>query len=396
MARLGEFLVKEGLISEAALQAATEAQKDQDFLGTVLVRQGALSEDALARALEKQSGSPCIDLERIPLEPALSGIVPQTFAERTRSIPIRVDKQCLYIGAVDPTNVVAWDELAALTELSIRTFTVKESQLATAWTKLYTDDGKTPRSVTTTSVRAARKAAERPGAIERLASATGIFRSPAPETELAPLEPIVPEREFNVDTLAGALDSVEVVADEPEEEVPSYNMLQAAATDSPSVKLVNGFIWEAVERGASDIHIEPFEDATRVRYRVDGVLQTRVELPRSNHRTLISRVKVMAALDIAERRLPQDGRVRMRIGGKPVDLRVSTLPVSHGEKVVLRVLGGTLVKDSIDQLGLRPRDLERVRSAISATNGMVLVTGPTGSGKTTTLYTVLKQLNEPG
>src|SRR5579872_3395435 len=245
MARLGEFLVKEGLISEAALQAATEAQKDQDFLGTVLVRQGALSEDALARALEKQSGSPCIDLERIPLEPALGAIVPQTFAERTRSIPIRVDKQCLYIGAVDPTNVVAWDELAALTELSIRTFTVKESQLAGAWTKLYaSDDAKTPRSVTTTSVRAARKAAERPGAIERLASATGIFRSPAPETEPASVEPIVPEREFNVDTLAGALDSVEVVADEPEEEVLSYDMLQAAATDSPSVKLVNGFIWE--------------------------------------------------------------------------------------------------------------------------------------------------------
>jgi type II secretory ATPase GspE/PulE/Tfp pilus assembly ATPase PilB-like protein len=132
-----------------------------------------------------------------------------------------------------------------------------------------------------------------------------------------------------------------------------------------------------------------------VRYRIDGVLRARVELPRARHRMVVSRVKIMAQLDISERRLPQDGRVRMKIGEKPLDLRISTMPVSHGEKVVIRILGGTVVKDSIEGLGMRARDLDRMRKAVGTTNGLVLVTGPTGSGKTTTLYTILRQLNDP-
>ena len=405
MARLGEYLLKEGLITEAALTAALAQQKEGEFLGSILVKQGAIEEGSLAKAIEKQSSSPFIDLERIPLDARLAAVIPQSFAEKTRCIPIRVEKQVLYIGAVDPTNVMAWDELARHSEKSIRTFTVRESQLASAWKRIYGDANDTaldrePPATTTLKVKSTTPPNGAPHSPEKKSSGafarTGLFRgASAPQPEPPP-PPMDPQEAFDIEKLRASLDEVEVVSEVEEDEGPGYDMIAAAATDSPTVRLVNGFIYEAQEKGASDIHIEPFEDATRVRYRVDGVLVERVSLPRQNHRMLISRIKVMAQLDISERRLPQDGRVRMRMGEKTIDLRISTLPSQYGEKVVIRLLGGALVKENVDQLGLKARDLDRLKWAVSATNGMILVTGPTGSGKTTTLYTILRQLNEPG
>ena len=409
MARLGEYLLKEGLVSEGQLQTAVAAQlKDNDFLGAILVKQGAITEEVLARALEKQSGSPCIDLERIPLDPSLATVVPYTFAERTRCIPIGIEKRSLYIGAVDPSNIAAWDELAQYANLSVRTFTVRDSQLPSAWKRIY---GEKPRidstAVTATFVRPGAPsmaatlklpAARGPSTLRMpraggLASAiVGALKSGPAASPAASPAPAVDEP-FDVAKLTASYANLELVTEDRRED----DAVDAAtAADSPAVKLVDGFILEAVERGASDIHLEPFERTTRVRYRIDGVLQQRTELPRAVHRNLISRIKIMSTLDIAERRLPQDGRVRIRVGERAIDLRISTLPTTHGEKVVIRILGGKLVHETIEAIGLRARDLDRVRSAISATNGMILVTGPTGSGKSTTLHTILRQLNDTG
>jgi type IV pilus assembly protein PilB len=385
MARLAEFLVKEKLITEDALKTALDAmRKEPDFLGSILVKQGAIQEEALARALETLSGSPLIDLDRIELRPKLGSTVPSSFAEKHRCVPVHVDDSCVYVGAVDPTNVVAWDELAGVVELSVRTFTVRESQLKAAWKRVYVENESGAATTTTASgrLRAVNATTAR---FARASIARGEKRNAPP--------PIVPEEEFDIERLAAALEEVEVLTEEQEEEQATQDTIIAAAGDSPTVKLVNGFIYEAAEKGASDIHIEPLDQTTRVRYRIDGELRRRVELPRSKHRMIVSRLKIMAQLDIAERRLPQDGRVRMRVGERAFDLRISTVPVMQGEKIVIRLLGGTLVKESIDRLGMRARDLDRLRAAVTISSGMVLVTGPTGSGKTTTLNTVLRQLN---
>jgi type IV pilus assembly protein PilB len=345
MSRLGELLVREQLISPEQLHKAQDAsRKSGERLGLALVKSGALSEEELTHFLSRQYGVPAVNLVEFDIEPDVIALIPVDVARKHRVIPMSRAGNALIVATSDPSNVVALDDLKFLTNYNIEVVVASEAGITDGLTKYY-----------------------------------------EPKEELAT---------FNMDEMMGELDEdVEFASEEDGDE----NMvdLERASEDAPVVKLCNVILLNAIKKGASDIHIEPYEKSYRVRYRVDGVLQEEMTPPLKLKAALTSRIKIMAHLDIAERRLPQDGRIKLKIGrGKEMDFRVSVLPTLFGEKIVMRLLDKGNLQLDMTKLGLEPAQMAEFKRAIEAPYGMVLVTGPTGSGKTTTLYSALQELNQ--
>jgi type IV pilus assembly protein PilB len=347
--RLGDLLVKEKVITLEQLDQALKVQKESGTrLGSILVKLGYLSDEDVTNFLSRQYGVPAINLTYFEIDPTVVKLIPYETAKRYQILPLSRVGASLTIAMVDPTNVFAMDDIKFMTGFNIEPVVASESSILEGIEKAY-------------------------GA-----------------THEEDLEKVMMSM-----TEDGAAD-VELQA---EEEEMGLTELERAADEAPIVKLVNLILTDAVKRGASDIHVEPYEKEYRVRFRVDGILQTIMSPPMKLKDAITSRIKIMAKLDISEKRLPQDGRIMLKVnlGGrkKQLDYRVSTLPTLWGEKIVMRLLDKENLRLDMTKLGFEPESLVKFEKAILKPYGMVLVTGPTGSGKTNTLYSAISRLNVP-
>jgi type IV pilus assembly protein PilB len=342
--RLGDLLVREGLITREQLDKALQEQRQSGTrVGYNLVKLGFIQETELTKMLARQYKMPAVDLSKFEVDPRIAKLIPADVAIKNLVLPLKRDGRTLTVAMADPTNLGVLDDLKFITRYDIFPVIGGEFTLKSAIEKLY-------ESVV--------------------------------DTQVADLMSVI-------DDMGG--DDVEVL--EEKEEDPTAAALTAQMEDAPVVKLINAILTDAVKRGASDIHFECFEHDIRVRYRVDGALHEVMKPPMKLKAALISRFKIMAQLNIAERRVPQDGRIKLKMGKKVIDYRVSTLPTLFGEKIVLRILDkGNLTLD-LEKFGIEPKAEKDLMEAVSNPYGMVLVTGPTGSGKTTTLYSALSKVN---
>jgi type IV pilus assembly protein PilB len=352
--KLGEILIKENLISSEQLKQALEHQRTNGGrLGNTLVRLGFLSDDEVTAVLSRQYGVPSINLSYFEVDPNVIKLIPMETAIKYQVLPLSRVGSSLTLAMVDPTNVFAMDDIKFMTGFNIEPVVASETAINEAIKKHY-------GSV---------EDAERKKEIEEIVS-------------------FIDE---------GQTESIELEA----EDESSLNLaqLEKAAEEAPVIKLVNYILTDAVKRSASDIHMEPYEKEYRVRYRIDGMLQTIMNPPNKLRDAIVSRVKIMAKLDISEKRLPQDGRIMIKFmkdgRKKQLDFRVSVLPTLHGEKVVMRLLDKENLRLDMTKLGFEAESLGKFQKAIFKPYGMVLVTGPTGSGKTNTLYSSVSQLNKP-
>ncbi|HUR36617.1 MAG TPA: type IV-A pilus assembly ATPase PilB [Terriglobales bacterium] len=348
--RLGDLLVKEKVLTQEQLDQALKTQKDaggKDRLGSVLVKLGFLSDEDVTNFLSRQYGVPAINLQYFEIDPAVVKLIPQETSKRYQILPLSRVGASLTIAMVDPTNVFAMDDIKFMTGFNIEPVVASESAIM-----------------------------------------EGIERAYNAGKEEENLE--------NIMSSMGEDADVELAAEEAE---ASLAELEKGAEEAPIVKLVNLILTDAVKRGASDIHIEPYEKEFRVRFRIDGQLQNIMNPPIKLKDAITSRIKIMSKLDISEKRLPQDGRImlKMVLNGKKkqLDYRVSCLPVLWGEKIVLRLLDKENLRLDMTKLGFEPESLSKFHNAIIKPFGMVLVTGPTGSGKTNTLYSSIATLNQP-
>ena len=345
--RIGDLLVREGLITAEQLSKALQEQKQNGTrVGYNLVKLGFVPEIELTKMLAKQHKMPAVDLSRFEVDPKIAKMIPADLAQKNIVIPLKREGRTLTVAMADPTNLGVLEDLKFITRYDI--FPVLSGEY-------------TLRNL-----------------IEKIYGATD-------EAQMASLMDTISELE------AEGMSDVEVV-EETEEEV-SQAALQAQMEDAPVVKLINAILTDAVKRGASDVHFECFEHEIRVRYRIDGALQEVMKPPMKLKAALISRFKIMSQLNIAERRVPQDGRIKLKMGNKVIDFRVSTLPTLFGEKIVLRILDKGNLTFDLSAFGIEPRAERDLMEAVSNPYGMVLVTGPTGSGKTTTLYSALSKVN---
>jgi type IV pilus assembly protein PilB len=357
-AKLGESLLKDNLITPQQLKEALDYQRvNGGRLASTLVKLCMLSDEEVTAVLSRQYGVPSVNLDLFEVDPAAVALVPQETSERYSVLPLSRVGATLTLAMVDPTNVFAVDDIKFMTGLSVEPVVVSETALNAAVRKYY-----------------------------------GTSR----EMELAKvMEDLVAET-TSLPDFGEDVDQLEV--ENLEEEIDLEN-LEKMSEDAPVVKLVNVILVDALRRGASDIHIEPYEKEFRVRFRMDGVLYNIMAPPMKMRDALTSRLKIMARLDIAEKRLPQDGRIKIRVRlenrSRELDFRVSTLPTIFGEKMVLRLLDKENLRLDMTQLGFEPESLAKFKRNISRPYGMVLVTGPTGSGKTSTLYSALQSLNTP-
>lgn len=352
--KLGELLIRENLITQDHLKQALEHQKSHGGrLGSSLVKLGFLSSDQITSVLSRQYGIPSINLDYFEAEPSVTRLVPMETAVKYQVVPISRVGSSLTLAMADPANVYAMDDIKFMTGLNIEPVVASELSITEAIKKNY-------------------------GSIEEQDR----------KKEFEDLVSFIHE---------GETDSVEVEAEN--ESTLNLAALEKAAEEAPVIRLVNYLLTDAVERGASDIHLEPYEKEYRVRYRIDGVLQNVMQPPFKLRDAIISRIKIMAKLDISEKRLPQDGRIMVRMvhnnRRKQLDFRVSVLPTLHGEKIVMRLLDKENLRLDMARLGFEKEALEKFQRAIFKPYGMVLVTGPTGSGKTNTLYSSIAQLNKP-
>ncbi|MBX7113512.1 MAG: type IV-A pilus assembly ATPase PilB [Myxococcaceae bacterium] len=340
--RLGELLVRENLISVQQLRKAQEQQqKTGERIGAALIKTGAIEESKLTDFLSKQYGVPAINLKDFDIDPEIIKLVPKEVAEKHLVIPVNRAGPSLIVAMADPSNIYAVDDLKFLTGYNIESVVASEPSIREAVVKYYSEKGPT-------------------------------------------LEEIV----GSVD-----VDDVEVSSQETE----NIEEMARAADDAPVIKLVNLILKDAIAKGCSDIHVEPYEKDFRVRFRIDGVMYEVMKPPIKLRNAITSRLKIMASLDISERRLPQDGRIKIKLGGgKEMDFRVSVCPTLFGEKVVLRLLDKSNLQLDMTKLGFEAEPLKWFKEQIDRPYGMVLVTGPTGSGKTTTLYSALSALNDVG
>ncbi|MCX5760845.1 MAG: ATPase, T2SS/T4P/T4SS family, partial [Gemmatimonadetes bacterium] len=340
--RVGDLLVKEGLISKEQLEKALAEQKASGTrVGYNLVKLGFIPELELTKVLARQYKMPAVDLSKFEVDPRIVKLVPADLAIKHLVLPLKRDGRTLTVAMADPTNMGVVEDLKFITRYDIFPVIAGEFTLKNAIEKHY----------------------------ESSDLAMGAL--------LDEIEGLDPEAD------------VEVVEDKTDDAAAQAQLVD----DAPVVKLLNAILTDAVKRGASDIHFECFEHALRVRYRIDGALQEIMSPPKKMQAALISRFKIMSSLNIAERRVPQDGRIKLKMGKKVVDFRVSVLPTLFGEKVVLRILDqGNLTLD-LEKFGIEPRAERELMEAVSNPYGMVLVTGPTGSGKTTTLYSALSKVN---
>jgi type IV pilus assembly protein PilB len=344
--RLGDLLVHEGLITPEQLGRAIQEQKGTtEKLGSILLRLGFVDEDRLVGFLSRQYGIPPITLSQLEIDPAVVKLVPGHVARRYEILPVKRTGNALTLAMADPTNVFALDEVAFMTNLQVLPVVASQGTIRKAIERVYE-----PQSA----------------ALTDMINAIG-------------------EHDVDVEVVGGAEETAPSKVDVFE--------LKDASAEAPVVRLVNLILTDAVRREASDIHLEPYEKVFRVRYRIDGVLQEMMTPPKRLEAALLSRVKIMANLDIAERRLPQDGRIRIRYLNREIDLRVSTLPTIFGEKIVMRILDKEALMLDLSKLGFDDWSMEQVQQAIRSPYGMILITGPTGSGKTTTLYSAIHTIN---
>jgi type IV pilus assembly protein PilB len=337
--KLGDILVREGLITQEQLRKALQEQKSSGMrLGYTLVKLGFIEETEVTKMLARQYRMPAVDLSRFEVDPKILKLIPPDIATKHVVLPLKREGRTLTVAIADPNNVAAIEDIKFITRCDVFPVIAGEYTLRNAIDRYYQQSD-------------------------------------------AQLQSLLKSVE--------AEDDLEVVEDMEDEDVKAQDL----ADDAPVVKLINGLLTDAVKRGASDIHIEPFEHEMRVRYRVDGALHEVMKPPVKMRAALTSRVKIMAQLNIAERRVPQDGRIKLKMGTRVIDFRVSTLPVLFGEKIVLRILDkGNLTLD-LATFGFEPKAQADLLKAILNPYGMVLVTGPTGSGKTTTLYSALSKIN---
>src|SRR4051812_32769550 len=356
--RIGELLLKEKRISPEQLQEAINYQRQNGGkLGFNLIKLGFVKDDEITALLSKQYGVPSISLNKFEIDPAVVKLVPAETAQRYQIIPLSRSGATLTIAMTDPTNVFAMDDIKFMTGYNVEPVVASETAVAEAIQKYYS------QAIATTQGASALDMATR--ALEDMPS-------------------------------LAASDDVEVI--EEFEEI-SAEMLARQGEEAPVIKLVNVILMSAIQKGASDIHIEPYEKELRVRYRVDGILYNIMAPPMKFRDAITSRVKIMSKLDIAEKRLPQDGRIKIRFQDdgqqKEIDFRVSVLPTLFGEKIVMRLLDKDKLMLDMTKLGFEPESLEKFELAIQRPWGMVLVTGPTGSGKTNTLYSSISKINTP-
>jgi type IV pilus assembly protein PilB len=371
--RIGELLLKEKRITADQLQQALNHQKaGGGKLGYNLVKMGFVKDEEITALLSKQYGVPSINLTQFEIDLAVIKLIPADTAHKYQIVPLSRAGATLTIAMTDPTNVFAMDDIKFMTGYNVEPVVASETAVLEAIEKYYQS-----------SVKAAK-----PSATQSLSVASG----PGPST----LEMASKGLEELQASLGVASDDVEVL--EELQEI-SADALAKQGEDAPVVRLVNVVLMSAIQKGASDIHIEPYEKELRVRYRIDGILYNIMAPPMKFRDAIVSRVKIMAKLDIAEKRLPQDGRIKIRFNesgqAKEIDFRVSVLPTLFGEKIVMRLLDKDKLMLDMTKLGFEPESLLKFEAAILRPWGMVLVTGPTGSGKTNTLYSSIAKINTP-
>jgi type IV pilus assembly protein PilB len=383
-AKLGQLLITSSIISEEQLKQALMVQKkDGGRLGTNLVKLGFISEDKLVAFLSKQYGVPAINLAEYKIDPSILKLVPADMAKKYLILPVARVGATLTITMADPSNVFAIDDVKFMTGYNVEVVVSSESAIISGISSYYLGkgDGMLATSSASSASSSTLQAKDYTLGADEL-DAGGFDGGSFDEG------PSVNVDEF--DKIVGsALDGIDVMEEKEDDSV-------IKEVEAPIVKLVNGIFVNAIKSGASDIHIEPYENSLRVRYRVDGVMYTVMNLPTKIRAALTSRVKIMSKLDIAERRLPQDGRIKLKLGKKrDIDFRVSVLPTLFGEKTVLRILDKSNLQVDLTKLGFEQTALDDLMEALNKPFGMILVTGPTGSGKTTTLYSGLHYLNKP-
>jgi type IV pilus assembly protein PilB len=388
VSKLGEMLVKAQLITEAQLEEVMKIQRREGGkLGSIVVRQGFCSDQDIVSFLGMQYGVPAADLEQWPpIDPGVIALIPKDLAQRHKVLPLQRTGNVLTLAMSDPTDIFAMDDVRFHTGYNVDPVVSSEMGLARAVEKYY-------------GGASAVRLSDGPGRMTMGAGGShGGAMASGPTSE--PVQQPFDEQaeQFDLSELEQELDAdAEYEAAEDDEGSINVSSLKRDSEDAPVVKLVNMVLIDAIKRGASDIHIEPYEKTYRIRFRIDGIL---MEVMRPNLKLkdpLTSRVKILAKLNIAEKRLPQDGRIKLRVnmGGKQkvIDYRVSILPTLFGEKIVLRLLDSDKLMLDLTKLGFEPESLERWDRQISKPYGMVLVTGPTGSGKTNTLYSSIAKLN---
>lgn len=338
--KLGDLLVEVGLLDENQLNNAIKIQKKTgEKLGKILVREGYLTEEQIIEALEFQLGIPHIDMKKVFIDANVAKLIPESMAKRHVAIPIKKENNSIFVAMADPLNIFAIDDIRLVTKLDVKPLIASEDGILKAIDRVF-----------------GKEEAER---------AVQDFK-----------------KELSHDS---AEDDGNLLRDISEDEI----------NNAPAVRLVNSIIEQAVKNRASDVHIEPTENDLRIRFRIDGELHEAMRVFKSTQGPVITRIKIMANMNIAERRIPQDGKIEMNAGGKNIDIRVSSLPTIYGEKLVLRILDKSGYIITKDKLGLGNDDLKLFDNLLKHPNGIILLTGPTGSGKTTTLYAMLNELNKP-
>jgi type IV pilus assembly protein PilB len=348
--RIADALVEDGLLNTKQVEELLEQQKKEGTrLLKLILEKAYVTEQDMAVSMGRVLNTPPINLARVSILPEVAELVPREMAHNHKVVPVARLENKLFLAMADPLNVLAIDDVRRITRLEVATLIASDKAIVD---KLNSID----------------------------ASKSGS------------MEDIIQDARKQADGEAEA-DNVEVSREAVEE--VNLDQLAASSEEAPVIKLANLILVQAVKDRCSDVHIEPFEKTLRLRYRIDGVLMEATPPPKQMQLALASRFKIMSSLDIAERRLPQDGRMRIRVGGRDYDLRVSIMPTVHGEKIVLRLLDKSNLSASIDKLGLDADTFQQFKSAVDAPHGLILVTGPTGSGKTTTLYSALNELNSP-
>src|SRR6187397_705506 len=391
--KLGELLLKENMVTPQQLQEALSHQKmNGGKLGKAFVSLGYVRDEEITSLLSRQYGVPSINLDHFEVDPAIIKIIPSETSRKYQILPLSRSGATLTIAMADPTNVFAMDDIKFMTGYNVEPVVASETSLEEAIEKYY---GST-RSLQLKQDAGGGAAAGGGGGHKIGDSPTlkDVLDGPALTfDDMAS----VGLSEVDIDAIGGEEADVETVKTEDDE--IDLGALAKSSEAAPVIKLSNVLLIDALKRGASDIHIEPYEKEFRVRFRIDGILYNVMALPMKLRDPLISRLKIMAKLDISEKRLPQDGRIKIRLKiedrSRDMDFRVSCLPTIWGEKVVLRLLDKTKLMLDMTKLGFEPEPLERFKRAISKPYGIVLVTGPTGSGKTNTLYSAIAALNKP-
>lgn len=341
---LGSILVKSGIITNEQLSRALEEKDKDEFIGDAIVRLGFTTESKIVQALQKHQNLDYIDLKEVRINPNVARFLPRELCERNRLIPIKLDGRNLTIAMADPSDIMKTDNISILTGFKVIPVVAKSSDIINQIRKVY---GET----------------EEAGTIQEI-------------EEISEFEPI---------------EEIDVVIEEDETDINAQELISTSGIP-PIVRIVNAIIMEALRYQASDIHIEPKTKYTIVRYRIDGMLHTKIKIPSNLHPAVISRVKILAKMDIAERRKPQDGRITIKTGTRIVDVRVSSMPTINGEKIVMRILDKGASIKKIAELGMLQDDLKKLDVIIRKPQGILISTGPTGSGKTTMLYSILYEM----